>query len=134
MASYRVPNSLTQTRGADAGDTLGLAYTAFEQKKYARVQQLLAALPENDPQEALSLRAHAKFAIGQYAAARQDFKDLEAGGIYRREAQWFGMLAEMTLSGADKSTWTNTLQRIRKDPKHPYQKEAEALWKKVENR
>ena len=77
-------------------------------------------------------RAH--FAAGQYATARRDFKDLEVGGIYRREAQWFGMLAEMTLPGADKNTWVNTLQRIRKDPKHPYQKAAETLWKQVGNR
>jgi len=134
MAAYRVPDGLTQTRGADAGDTLGLAYTAFTQKKYARVVQLLIVLPENDPQEALLLRAHAHFAAGQYAAARRDFKDLEVGGIYRREAQWFGMLAEMTLPDADKSTWTSTLQRIRKDNKHPCQKAAETLWKQVVNR
>jgi hypothetical protein len=132
MAAYRTPESLTQTRGADTGDTLRLAYTAFSQKKYRQVVQLLTVLPDSDPQEALSLRAHAHFAAGQYAAAAQDFKDLEVGGIYRREAQWFGVLAAMALSGADKSSWTNTLQRIRKDPKHPYQKAAEALWKKVE--
>jgi hypothetical protein len=131
MAAYRPPDGLTQTRG-DASDTLTLAYTAFSQKKYAKVVQLLAILPESDQQEALSLRAHAHFSAAQYKAALQDFKALEAGGIYRREAEWFGVLAAMASSGSDKNSWMSTLQRIRNTPNHPYQAVADALGRKVE--
>jgi hypothetical protein len=130
MAAYRTPDGLTQTRG-DAGDTLALAFTAFSQKKYRQVVQLLAILPENDQQEALSLRAHANFGAGRFVAASQDFNDLVKGGIYRREAEWFGVLAAMASSGADKNTWMATLQRIRSTANHPYQADAEVLGKKL---
>jgi len=134
MAAYRVPEGLTQTRGASTTDTLGLAQAAFAQKKYTQVIRLLAVLPDDDAQEALSLRAHARFAAGLYAAARQDFNDLETGGIYRREAQWFGLLADVATASADQSAWKRRLQAIRNDSKHPYQKAAEKLWEKLEKR
>ena len=134
LAAYHVPEGLSQTRGAQTTDTLGLAQAAFARKKYDQVIRLLAVLPEDDTQEALSLRAHAKFAAGQFAAAQRDFKALETCGIYRREAQWFGLLAEMATTGTDPSAWESRLQTIRKDPKHPFQQAAEKLWKEVEKR
>jgi hypothetical protein len=131
MAAYRPPDGLTQTRGTTTSDTLALAYTAFSEKKYAQVVRLLTTLPEDDPQEALSLRAHAHFAATQYAAARRDFKDLETGGVFRREAQWFGLLAYMATSTSDQAVWRKTLQAIKDDLTHPYQPAAESLCGKI---
>jgi hypothetical protein len=131
IAAYRSPASLTQTRGNTTSDTLEMAYNAFSEKKYAKVLQLLTNLPEDERQEALSLRAHAHFATAQFVAASRDFDDLMAGGIYRREAQWFGLLADMSTPASDPTVWKTTLQSIKNDPAHPYQAAAEALWDKV---
>lgn len=129
LAAYRVPESLSGVRGtAGDTDTLTLASKAFSQKNYRRALLLLSKLPDDDQQEALSLRAHAHFGAGDFAAASRDFSDLEKGGVYRREAQWFGLLARMAAPGADKNLWMKELDSIRQQPVHPYQQQAERLW------
>ena len=131
MAAYRVPDELTTTRGADTEDTLALANKAFTEKNYRRVIQLLATLPADESQEALTIRAHAQFGAGRYANAARDFADLEKGGIYRREAQWFGVLAQMATPGSDKRLWMKELDEIRRGSGHPYRKQAEGMWGKI---
>ncbi len=131
VAAYRVPDGLTTMRGAETEDTLALANKAFSDKNYRRVLQLLATLPADEPQEALALRAHAQFGAGRYADAARDFADLEKGGIYRREAQWFGVLAQIATPGSDKKLWMKRLDEISQDARHPFQKEAGALKKEV---
>lgn len=133
LAAYRVPDGLSGVRGAAGdADTLTLASKAFSQKNYRRALLLLSKLPDSDQQEALSLRAHAHFGAGDFAAASRDFADLEAEGIYRREAQWFGLLARMASPGADKKVWLKQLEAIRQQPAHPYQREAKQLWKNTQ--
>ncbi len=131
MAAYRLPDELTTTRGEDTEDTLAQANKAFIEKNYRRVLQLLATLPEDERQEALVIRAHAQFGAGRYADAARDFADLEKGGIYRREAQWFGVLAQMAAKGSDQKLWMKELEKIRKESGHPYRKQAEGLWGKI---
>lgn len=131
MAAYRFPDELTTTRGEETEDTLALANKAFIEKNFRRVLQLLATLPEEERQEALAIRAHAQFGAGRYADAARDFAELEKGGIYRREAQWFGLLAQMAAPGNDKRLWMKKLDEIRKDARHPYQKAAEGLWREI---
>lgn len=132
LAAYQVPTGLTQTRGEDATDTLGLAQAAFSEKKYGRVIQWLTPLPAENAQDALLLRAHAQLASGKYAAARRDFNALEAGGIYRRDAEWFGVLAQMADDRTGQLTWLITLQAIKNDSRHPHQTAALRLWQKLE--
>ena len=131
MAAYRVPEGLSSLRGPEEADTLSLANKAFADKNYRRVLQLLATLPEDERQEALLIRAHAQFGAGRYADAARDFADLEKGGIYRREAQWFGVLAQMAVPGSDKKLWMKELEEIRQEGGHPYRKQAEALWRRI---
>ncbi len=133
LAAYRAPESLSGVRGtAGDTDTLTLASKAFAQKNYRRALLLLSKLPDSDQQEGLSLRAHAHFGAGDFAAASRDFSDLGKGGIYRREAQWFGLLARMATPGADKKVWLKQLDSIRQQPTHPYQREAKQLWKNTQ--
>ena len=133
LAAYRAPESLSGVRGtAGDTDTLTLASKAFSQKNYRRALLLLSKLPGSDQQEGLSLRAHAHFGAGDFAAASRDFSDLEKGGVYRREAQWFGLLARMIAPGADKNLWMKQLDSIRQQPAHPYQREAKQLWKNTQ--
>jgi len=127
MANYRVPEGLTGIRGPADNDTLTLAAQAFTAKNYGRTLLLLSELPENDQQEALSLRAHAHFGAKNYVAAGRDFSALEAGGIYRREAQWFGLLSRMAAPGADKAALKKELEVIRQTANHPYREAAERL-------
>jgi len=129
MARYQVPESLSGVRGQTDEDTLALATKAFFEKKYRVVLQLLTTLPENETQEALSLRAHAHFNAGNYSAASRDFSTLESGGIYRREAEWFGLLARMAMPDSDKKAIDAELNKIRKQPNHRFARDAEKLWK-----
>jgi hypothetical protein len=131
MAAYEVPESVSNLRGPSDDDTLGLASKAFTEKNYRRTLQLLSVLPADERQEALLLRAHAQFATGRYAAAARDFSDLEAGGVYRREAQWFGLLARMSTPGSDRKVWMRQLDVIRRETAHPYRQQAEQLYKDV---
>ncbi len=135
MAAYRVPDDLiTTTRGEESEDTLSLVNKAFTEQNYRRVIQLLTTLPKDERQEALAIRAHAQFGAGLYADAARDFAELGKGGIYRREAQWFGVLAQMAAKGSDKKLWMKELDKIRQEEGHPYQKEADALWRGLEVR
>ncbi len=129
MASYRAPESLSGVRGQSNEDTLALATKAFIDKKYKTVIRLLTKLPENETQDALSLRAHAYFNAGNYAAASLDFLALEKGGIYRREAEWFGLLSRLAMPNADQKAIVLELDKIRRQPNHPFAGDAEKLWK-----
>lgn len=129
MSSYRIPESLSGVRGQADEDTLALASKAFFDKKYRMVLRLLTNLPEGETQDALSLRAHAYFNSGNYAAASRDFLALEKGGIYRREAEWFGLLARMAMPNPDQKTIRLELDKIRRQPNHPFARDAEKLWR-----
>lgn len=131
LANYRVPDGLSGIRGTDDGDLLSRAAQAFFEKKYTRTLDLLKNLPENDRQEALSLRAHAHFGAAHFAAAAHDFSDLEKGGVYRREAQWFGVLARLAANPTDGAAALRDLEAIVRDSTHPYQRPAEALKRAV---
>ena len=125
MASYRVPESLSGVRGQSDEDTLALATKAFFDKRYQTTFRLLTNLPENETQDALSLRAHAYFNAGNYAAASRDFLALEKGGIYRREAEWYGLLSRLAMPHSDQKTITFELDKIRRQPNHPFAGDAE---------
>lgn len=127
LANYKIPNGLSGIRGATNGENLSLAAKAFFEKNYALTINLLKNLNENDQPEALSLRAHAHFGAGNFAAAARDFSELEKGGIYLREAEWFGLLARMAADGRDKNALKTELESIRNTADHPYQKAAEAM-------
>ncbi|MFN0216301.1 MAG: hypothetical protein ACKVT2_18735 [Saprospiraceae bacterium] len=129
MASYGIPESLSGVRGQADEDTLVLANKAFFDKKYGIVVNLLAKLPENETQDALSLRAHAYFNAGNYAAASRDFLALEKGGIYRREAEWYGILARLAMPNADLKAIAIELDKIRRQSNHPFAGDAEKLWR-----
>ncbi len=129
MASYRIPESLSGVRGQNDEDTLALATKAFFDKKYRMVVNLLVKLPENETQDALSLRAHAYFNAGNYAAASRDFLALEKGGIYRREAEWFGLLARVAMPNSDQKAIIIELDKIRRQPNHPFVGDAEKVWR-----
>jgi hypothetical protein len=129
MASYRVPEGISGVRGPADNDTLTLAAQAFTARNYGRTLLLLSELPENDLQEALSLRAHAHFGAKNFAAAARDFSELEAGGIYRREAQWFGLLSRMAIPGADRIALKTDLGNILMIADHPYRNDAAILMK-----
>jgi len=129
LAAYRAPDGLSGIRGANDDDALSLATKAFSEKNYRRVLELLEALPEDDRQEALSLRAHAHFNTGNFQSASRDFSELKAGGIYRREAEWFGILSRMAVPGADRAALKTELEQILKNADHPYLNDATALMK-----
>lgn len=129
MSSYRIPESLSGVRGQADEDTLALASKAFFDKKYRITVRLLTNLPEGETQDALSLRAHAYFNSGNYTAASRDFLALEKGGIYRREAEWFGLLARMAMPNPDQKTIRLELDKIRRQPNHPFAQDAEKLWR-----
>ena len=131
MAAYEIPESLSGMRGANTEDTLGLAQTAFAEKNYRKVVSLLAVLPPDERQEALNLRAHARFGLQRFADAARDFSELEKGGIYRREAQWYGLLARVATPSAKRNEWTKDLDAIRNDGTHPYRKQANDLWQRL---
>ena len=131
LACYRTPESLPGIRGPSDDDTLALATKAFLGKNYRRALALLSKLPNDDAQEALLLRGHAHFGAGDFVAAARDFSDLEQGGIYRREAEWFGWLSRLAMPGADKGLLKSELDAIRQQAKHPYQKDAAAMWKRL---
>jgi hypothetical protein len=128
MASYQIPGSLSGARGQNDEDTLALATRAFFEKKYHLVLNLLKKLPENETQDALSIRAHAHFNAGNYAAASRDFIALEKGGLYRREAEWYGLLARLAMPNADPKAIELELDKIRQQRNHPYAEDAEKLW------
>jgi hypothetical protein len=128
-ASYAVPESLGNVRGQD-GDTLSLATAAFKEKKYRQVAQLLASLPEESQQEALMTRAHAQFLAKNYQAAAADFSKLEAGGVYKKDAEWFGLLARMAGGNFDPKKDGKILDGIRSNGKHPHNADAAVLYKK----
>lgn len=127
LANYRIPDGLSGIRGADDSENLSRAAKAFFEKNYARTLDLLATLPENDRQEALALRAHAHFGSSHFAAAARDFSELENGGVYRREAQWFGILARLAADPAEEARALSDLETIIQNGKHPYRIHAEAL-------
>ena len=129
MASYRIPESLSGVRGQSDEDTLALATKAFFDKKYRMVVRLLTNLPEAETQDALSLRAHAYLNAGNYTAASRDFLALEKGGIYRREAEWYGLLARMAMPNVDQKVVALELDKIRRQPNHPFAGDAEKLWR-----
>jgi hypothetical protein len=129
-ASYTVPESLGGLRGED-GDTLSLAATAFSQKKYRQVVQLLTPLPDESQQEALILRAHAQFSAKNYAAAARDFSELENGGIYKKEGEWYGLLARMASGKFAPKGDGKILDGIRSNERHPHSADALALYKKL---
>lgn len=132
MAAYRTPDGLTGVRGtAGNGDSLVLAQQAFAKKNYRLALRYLTPLPTGSQQEGLALRGHTHFLAGDYAAARADFSDLLAGGVYIRDAQWFGLLADMTVIGANKKDLLQRLDAIRLDKYHPWQKDAAALWERL---
>lgn len=131
LAAYQIPAGLTQLRSAGEGDTLSLAQDAFANKDYRLVLQYLASLPPDSRQEGLSLRGHAHFLLGAYAEASKDFSALQAGGVYLREAQWFGLLADMAQQDTYKKGSSVRLDAIRTDKHHPWQKDAQALWNKL---
>ena len=131
MAAYEMPESLSGLRGASTEDTLGLAQTAFAEKNYRKVVSLLAVLPPDERQEALHLRAHARFSLQRFADAARDFSELEQGGIYRREAEWYGLLSRMAAQGTDKNLLMRQLDTIRKQNGHPYREKAETLWRRL---
>ncbi|HMX41625.1 MAG TPA: hypothetical protein PKD78_14910 [Saprospiraceae bacterium] len=132
LATYQTPEGLTGTRGAEGDEALSRAIQAFQRRNYARAIQLLQSLPENDTQEALALRAHAHFLAGHFAAAAQDFDALERGGIYRREARWFGILARLAWHPTEKQQALRELESLIQDATHPYQAEAEKLKMRIE--
>lgn len=129
-AAYDLPENLSGLRGQD-GDVLSQAASAFSDDKYRQVVQLLTPLPDDSQQEALALRAHAKFLAEEYAAAADDFAELEAGGIYRRDAEWFGLLARMAAGKLGKKELKKQLDAIRNNEKHPHKPAADALSAKV---
>ena len=131
MAAYEMPESLSGLRGAGTEDTLGLAQAAFAEKNYRKVVSLLAVLPLDERQEALHLRAHARFGLQRFAEAARDFSELEKGGIYRREAQWYGLLARVAARPAERNVWIKDLEAIRNDGTHPYRKQADDLWQRL---
>jgi hypothetical protein len=131
MAAYEMPESLSGMRGANTEDTLGLAQNAFAEKNYRKVVSLLTVLPPDERQEALHLRAHARFGLQRFAEAARDFSELEKGGIYRREAQWYGLLARAATPSAKRNEWTKDLDAIRNDGTHPYRKQANDLWQRL---
>lgn len=127
LAAYRAPEGLSGIRGPGDDATLSQATQAFAEKNYRRVLELLDTLPEDDRQEALSLRAHAGFSTGNFAAAARDFEELEAGGIYRREAQWFGLLSRMAMPETAPNALKKSLEQIQNNADHPYRNDARAL-------
>lgn len=129
LNAYQPPAGLSGVRGTTDEDLLNRAARAFASKQYLNTIRLLDTIPEDGAQEALSLRAHARFGAGQYDTAAADFTALEAGGIYRREAQWFGLLARMAGPKADKSSLKRELEAFSRDKNHPYRQEAEQLIK-----
>ncbi len=132
LAAYTTPESLAEVRGSvEPGDTLSLAQEAFARKDYRQVINLLASLPENSRQEAVQIRAHAYFILGNYASSGNDFAALIKGGLYRRDAEWFGLLSGLAGQVGDKKDLMAQLDKIRSDEKHPWQKEAGDLWEKL---
>lgn len=132
LSAYQLPEQLTGTRGDTASDdTVSLAAAAFSQKNYRQVVRLLAVLPQSSKQEALSLRAHARFLMGNYAAAKTDFALLLDGGVYQRDAEWYGLLAALSQPSPNLKAALKQLDGIRKDVNHPYKDAAQALWIKV---
>jgi hypothetical protein len=130
LTAYQPPESLSGIRGQFA-DTLALAAQAFEKMDYSQVLKLLTPLPRESRQEARSLRAHAHFLSGHFKEAGEDFSSLLEAGVYRREAEWYGLLSRMAASGVRKDEWKKQLDGIRLNDKHPYQSNAVALWEKL---
>lgn len=132
LAAYRTPDGLANVRGtAGSGDSLELAQQAFEKKDLRLALSYLSSLPTDSRQEGLALRGHVYFLSGNYAAASADFSELQEGGVYTRDAQWFGLLSDMTRSAGNKNNILQRLDAIRRDKHHPWQKDAAALWERL---
>ncbi|HOY14389.1 MAG TPA: hypothetical protein PLY70_14670 [Saprospiraceae bacterium] len=130
-AAYSIPVALLQTRGDSDEGAYNTAIKAFEQKNYSKVLELLKSLPEEEEQEALSLRAHAYFNLGKYKEALSDFRSLQEGGIYKREGEWYGLLAAIAINGEKDPSWQKDLDLILKNVNHPFYKEALQLSKAI---
>jgi hypothetical protein len=131
LAAYKVREQAWGIRGGTSSDTLDMAAKAFAARRYDDVLKLLKAPTGSLPQESLLLRAHAKFCKGYYEAASKDFVAVEAGGVFTADAQWYGCLAKMAISDAPEESWRKPLERLAKQPKHPFQKAAKALLSKL---
>ena len=130
-AAYAIPIALLQSRGGDEGGAYNNAVKAFEQKNFKEVLNLLNSLPADEEQEALSLRAHAFFILGNYKEALADFKSLQVGGIYKKEGEWYGLLAAIAFNGEKDKSWQKDLDLILKNVNHPFHKEALQLSKAI---
>lgn len=131
LASYTSPEGIIETR-SELDENTTLALEAYKQKNYLKVIQLLKSISEDDEAELWSLRAHANFGAKKYQSANNDFNTLALGGIYKKEAEWFGLLSGMAAGTVSERSIKNKLKQMLTDQNHPYKKEAANLLKNLD--
>lgn len=127
LAAYESPEGLLASRGTSSSENYDKAIDAFIARNYRDAADLLKTLPEDEEQEALALRAHASFKSSDFTRAIQDFQALKDGGIYRRDAEWYGLLARMAVKQGSRDVWKTELEKMANNPSHPYNKKAGKL-------
>ncbi len=127
LAAYESPEGLLASRGTSSSENYDKAIDAFIARNYREAADLLKTLPEDEEQEALALRAHASFKSSDFTRAIQDFQALKDGGIYRRDAEWYGLLARMAVKQGSRDVWKTELEKMANNPSHPYNKKAGKL-------
>jgi hypothetical protein len=111
---------------AGSGETLrAKAGRAAVQHKYAMAADMLAqeAVVKNDDAARL-LRAHARFASGQFGQAAADFKLLEKKVQYQNECQWHYLLCLVAQGKGTEAEAQQLLKRFIADERFPYQEKA----------
>lgn len=106
------------------------AAEAFEKQNYRRVNELLSSeeTVAGDP-TARSLRAAARFELGQYMAAANDYDALKNSFQYKYEARWNYLQCQLA-SGKDAEV-KKLLDAMVQDPSYPYHKKALELRNKL---
>lgn len=107
------------TQEKTAKTRIQLATDAFEKGNFSLAADILRPdeLVAQD-EVARFLRASARFEVGQYAGAAQDFNTLQSSLMYKQEARWNFLLCQLAMGKAE--TAKPLLSAMVSDPDFPF--------------
>jgi hypothetical protein len=112
------------------------ATSAFQQKQYNTVIQLLAPIHIEDPNywPLSEMLAHAYFLSGKTEAARQRFQYIALSGElpFSERSEWFLLLCHLANFPQEEAQFDALLKKILADEGHPYFDAAQKLAKQVD--
>ncbi|MCC7245148.1 MAG: hypothetical protein IT269_05690 [Saprospiraceae bacterium] len=131
--NYELPSG-TFIRDISSGgapeSTLTQAANAFDRRQYNKVLQLIGTNQEADKDDtARFLRAGARFQMGQYATAKEDYEKLADSFQFKHEARWSLILCYVALDQTAEAK--KMLKAMQADPDAPFRTKAIALLKKI---